>query len=119
MKSPKLSSKISLQGEELKRIKLRLSSAAEAELEAIDAYSFEQFGDEVAAVYMRRFDELFDLLRCHPFAGQDVSELGKSIRSVTHRSHLILYQTEGEEVLIVRILHQAMDAKRALKGARK
>ena len=86
---------------------------------AIDAFSFEQFGDEGASTYMRRFDELFDLLRRHPLAGQDASDLGKGIRSLTHRSHRILYQAGKDEVLIVRVLHHAMDAKRALKGASK
>ena len=117
MKNPKPSSKISSRGEELRPVKLRLSRAAEAELEAIDAFSFEQFGDEVASTYMRRFDELFDLLRLHPLAGQEASDLGKGMRSLTHRSHRILYQASNNEVLIVRILHHAMDAKLALKRA--
>jgi toxin ParE1/3/4 len=86
-------------------------------LEAIDAFSFEQFGDEVASTYMRGFDELFDLLRRYPFAGQKASGLGKGMRSPTHRRHRILYQTGKDEVLIVRVLHHAMDAKSALKGA--
>ncbi len=85
-------------------------------MEAIDALSFEQFGDEIATSYMRRFDELFDLLRSHPFAGQDSSELGKGMRSLTHRRHRILYKPGKDGVLIVRILHHSMDAKRALTG---
>ena len=68
---------------------------------------------------MRGFDELFDLLRRHSFAGQKASDLGKGIRSLTHRSHRILYQAGKDEVLIVRVLHHAMDAKRALKGTAK
>ena len=68
---------------------------------------------------MRRFAELFDLLRRHPLAGQNASDLGKGMRSLTHRSHRILYQARKDEVLIVRVLHHAMDAKRALKGALK
>jgi toxin ParE1/3/4 len=100
-------------------VRLRLSRAAKTELEAIDTYSHEQFGDEVAATYMRGFGELFDLLRHHPHAGQKVSELGKGIRSITHRSHRIFYQVGKDETLIVRILHHAMDAKRALKSAAK
>jgi toxin ParE1/3/4 len=115
MKNPKLSSKISSRGEGPRPIKLRLSNSAEAELEAIDAFSFEQFGDEVASTYMRGFDELFDLLRRHPFAGQKASDLGKGMRSLTYRLHRILYQTSRDEVLIVRVLHHAMDAKLALK----
>jgi toxin ParE1/3/4 len=109
--------KTSLHGEGPGPVKLRLSRAAEEEFEAIDAYSSEQFGDELAANYMRGFDELFDLLRRHPFAGQDASKLGKGIRALTHRSHRIFYQAGKGEVLIVRILHHAMDAKRALEGA--
>jgi toxin ParE1/3/4 len=116
MKNPKPSSKISSRGEEPKPAKLRLSSAAEAELEAIDAFSCEQFGDEVASTYMRGFGELFDLLRRHPLAGQKTSNLGKGMRSLTHRNHRILYQAGKDEVLIVRVLHHAMDVKRALKG---
>jgi toxin ParE1/3/4 len=119
MKNPKPSSKISSRGDEPRTVKLRLSSTAEAELEAIDAFSFEQFGDEVASTYMRRFDELFDLLRRHPLAGQEASDLGKGMRSLTHRSHRILYQVTKDEVLIVLVLHHAMDAKLALKGTAK
>jgi toxin ParE1/3/4 len=119
MKNPKPSSKTSLQGEEPGLVKLRLSSAAEIELEAIDAFSFEQFGDEVATPYMRRFDELFDLLRRHPLSGQAAADLGKGMRSLTHRSHRILYQAYKDEVLIVRVLHHAMDAKLALKETAK
>lgn len=88
-------------------------------MEAIDAYGFEQFGDEAATAYMRRFDQLFALLRQHPRAGQLATEFGKDIRSLMHRSHRILYKVDGEEVLIVRILHHAMDAKRALRGRMK
>ncbi len=64
---------------------------------------------------MRRFDELFDLLRRHPLAGRDASELGEGMRSLTHRSHRILYQASKDEVLVVRVLRHAMDAKRALR----
>jgi plasmid stabilization system protein ParE len=65
---------------------------------------------------MRRFDELFDLLRRHPLAGQEASELGKGLRSLKHRSHRILYQVNKDEILIVRVLHHAMAAKSVLWG---
>ena len=94
---------------------MRLSRTAEAEFEAIDAYSHEQFGDEVATTYMRGFGELFDLLRRHPLVGQEAFELGKGIRSLKHRSHRIFYRVEKDEVRIIRILHHAMDATRALR----
>ena len=68
---------------------------------------------------MRRFDELFDLLRRHPLAGREACDLGNGMRSLTHRSHRVLYQVGKDEVLIVRILHHAMDAKLALKRTSK
>ena len=117
MKSPKKSLKKLLPDAGSERAKLRLSSSAEADLNAIDTYSFEQFGEDVADAYMRDFDELFDLLRRHPKAGVPAPELGKGIRKLTHRQHRIFYTVEGDLVLIARIMHHAIDAKLALKGA--
>ncbi len=88
-------------------------------MEAIDAYSFEQFGEVIADAYMRCFDELFELLRSHPKAGMEASELGKGIRKLTHRQHRIFYTVDGDLVFIARILHYAMNAKRALQGVDK
>lgn len=116
MKNPKPSSKKSSPDVRSERAKLRLSSAAEADLEGIDAYSFEQFGEDIADAYMRGFDELFDLLRHHPKAGVAAPDLGKGIRKLTHRQHRIFYTADGDMVFIARIVHYAMDAKRALKG---
>ena len=119
MKSPRTSSKKSLPDVRGERAKLRLSSSAETDLDGIDAYSFEQFGEGIADAYMRGFDELFDLLRRHPKAGVSAPELGKGIRKLTHRQHRIFYTAEGHLVFIARIVHHAMDAKRAMKGTAK
>jgi toxin ParE1/3/4 len=97
------------------RAKLRLSKAAELEFEAIDAYSFEQFGDVIVDAYMRGFDELFDLLRRHPKAGAPAPELGNGICKLTHRQHRIFYTIEGDFVFIARIVQHMIDEKRALK----
>jgi toxin ParE1/3/4 len=117
MKSPKTSSKKLSPDAGSERAKLRLSSSAQAELDAIDTYSFEQFGADIADAYMRDFEELFDLLRRHPKAGMPAPELGKGIRKLTHRQHRIFYTVEGDLVFIARIMHHAMDARRALKEA--
>lgn len=116
MKNPKKLSKKSSPDAGSERAKLRLSSLAEADLNAIDTYSFEQFGEDAADAYMRDFDALFNLLRRHPKAGVPSPELGKGIRKLTHRQHRIFYTVEGDVVFIARIMHHAMDAKLALKG---
>ena len=116
MKSQKTSSKKLLLDVRREHAKLRLSSSAEADLDGIDAYSFEQFGEDIADAYMRGFDELFDLLRRHPNAGVAAPDLGKGIRKLTHRQHRIFYTVDGDLVFVARIVHHAMDSKRALKG---
>jgi toxin ParE1/3/4 len=116
MKNLKTSSKKSLPGERQERAKLRLSGTAKADFDAIDAYSYEQFGEDIADAYMRGFDELFEMLRSHPKAGKTEPDLGKGIRKLTHRQHRIFYTVDDDLVFVVRIVHHAMDVKRALKG---
>ena len=97
-------------------IELDLSPAARADLIDIRIYSIEQFGSAVADDYFLGFDEAFALLRRHPKAGAEQRVLGKGIRCFTHRRHKIIYQNEGNLLLIVRIIHHARSAKRALRG---
>jgi toxin ParE1/3/4 len=98
---------------------VRLSPEARADFVEIRKYSNEQFSANVANAYFVGFDELFDLLRRHPMAGAAKPELGKKIRCIVHRKHRIYYILDNDLVLFVRIVHYAMDAKRALKGAAK
>lgn len=92
------------------------TSAARADLVATREYSIDQFGWEVADEYFLGFDAAFDLLAAHPFVGPARPELGEGIRCLIHRQHRIFYQVDGDLVVIVRIVHHAMNAKRALKG---
>lgn len=90
--------------------------AARSDLVAIRDYSLEQFGPEAADLYFLGFDEAFDLLSEHPLAGAAYPNLGTGMRCLTHRRHRLLYRVEEDVVLIVRIVHHAMDAQQALKG---
>ncbi|MEQ1726622.1 MAG: type II toxin-antitoxin system RelE/ParE family toxin [Sphingopyxis sp.] len=95
------------------------SNAAVADLSAIDEYSLAQFGEETGEAYMHGFDEEFVLLQEYPLAGRAAPEYGRAYRCLVHRRHRIFYVVKSDMVWIVRILHHAMDAKRALKGAGK
>ncbi|MFA6220057.1 MAG: type II toxin-antitoxin system RelE/ParE family toxin [Erythrobacter sp.] len=95
---------------------VEFSNAAEADLVEIDEFSASRFGDDVAETYMHGFDEAFGLLRDFPLAAPLHPELGDCIRCLVHRQHRIFYCLDGDAVLIVRIVHHAMDARRALKG---
>jgi toxin ParE1/3/4 len=93
---------------------IKFSNAAESDLEAIDAYSFSQFGDEVAAKYMHGFDEAFSILARHPLAGVMMPELREGARCYVHQKHRIFYSVNADVVFIIRIIHHAQDAHRAL-----
>lgn len=67
---------------------------------------------------MEGFDRIFALLREHPRAGEVRSDYGIEVRVFTHRPHRVLYRCDGEDVLILRILHSAMDVPNALRGER-
>ncbi len=66
---------------------------------------------------MHGFDKAFALLKDYPLAGSEASEYGTTYRCMIHRRHRIFYVVNNDAALIVRILHHAVDAKRALKGA--
>ena len=93
------------------------SLAARADLLEIREYSIEQFGSEIADTYFLGFDQAFDRLADHPLIGVARPELGKGIRCLVHQRHRLFYCVDGDVVLIVRIVHYAMDAKQALKRA--
>lgn len=91
------------------------TKAARNDLLAIREYSVEQFGGDAADRYFLGFEEAFDLLGDHPMAGAVQPDLGKDIRCLVHRQHRIFYRCEVDLVLIIRIVHHAMDARHALK----
>jgi len=96
---------------------VKFSNAAAADLVEIDEFSASRFGDDVAETYMHGFAEAFGLLRDFPLAAPPHPELGESVRCLVHRQHRIFYCVDGDAVLIVRVVHHAMNAKLALKKA--
>ena len=93
---------------------IRLTPTAESDLEEIDGFGAATFGRSVSDDYSRGFREVFDLLRRHPHIGAPRPWLGSKIRCTVHQRHRIIYEVEGEVVLILRIFHHARDVKRSL-----
>lgn len=95
--------------------RVRLSRAARADLHDIRRYSVEHHGRTVADRYLRGFATVFRLIASHPKIGPIEEGFGGSIRTYSHGRHLILYRDQGDQVTILRILHQARDLARALR----
>lgn len=94
---------------------LRVSAKARRDLEQIGDVGATDYGAVASVRYVEGFRRLFRLLQSQPHAGRQRSELGKDIRSLSHRPYAILYRVIGDTVIIDRILHQARDVGRALR----
>lgn len=96
-------------------IKLRLALAARDDLRDIRVYGKSAFGAATALRYLDGLRSAFATLRDHPLIGAAEDDLGEGLRGFAYRSHRIYYRANGDGVLIVRILHHARDAMRALE----
>ena len=91
----------------------RISPAARNDLREIRAHSKSAFGAQTAFAYMEGMRAIFALLRDRPMIGPAESDLHIGLRGFRYRSHRIYYLRKGDDVVIVRILHHARDARRS------
>lgn len=94
---------------------VRLSAAADADLDDILAYSIQTFGRAVAEEYLASFDRSLELLAQHPLAGILHTNIEPPIYSLSHRSHRIYYDVTDAGVIVQRVLHKAMNARQWLR----
>lgn len=92
---------------------IKFSPAARADLKEIGRFSRREFGKAVADKYLLGLDQVLDRFALHPHSGETQPKLGKGVRRLSHRSHRIFYEVNGEVVLILRIYHHARDVKRS------
>jgi toxin ParE1/3/4 len=93
---------------------LEYSVDAVADIDAITAFSVEQFGKAVADAYLAGLEAACNQLRLYPEMAATYPRLRPAMRCLIYRRHRIFYRLTGETVLIVRILHHAQDVKRAM-----
>jgi len=90
---------------------VELSNSALADLDEIASYSIAMFGTEVADAYVSELDKAFALLAEFPELGFAVAELKQRLRCLPCGRHRIFYWYEGAVILVVRVLHHAMDPR--------
>ena len=90
----------------------RLTRRAAADLEAIFEYTSEHFGVEQGHSCLSGPHEWCGRLAANPHLGRGAGSLAPGLRRHEFRSHVVFYVAKSEGVLIVRVLHQRMDAAR-------
>jgi toxin ParE1/3/4 len=92
-------------------MRLIVSPDARRDLKNIARYSEREWGAERRERYVALLQERFSSLLKHPQSGTPRGDLGPHYRSLTAGRHVIFYRAKGEDLHILRVLHQRMDVK--------
>ena len=82
---------------------------AENDLEGILSFTLKHCGKRKVAKYLNSIESAALNLCDNPDIGVDRSELATGVRSVPYQSHVIYYTQINTHLIIIRILHAAMD----------
>jgi len=91
-------------------LKLRITPKAESDLIGIWVYSYEAWGVEQADKYLEHLEKGMKQLAEHPAFGTDYAHVRPGFRRLPVEHHSIFYRVCETEILIVRVLHEDMDA---------
>ncbi|CAN5296016.1 hypothetical protein BH09PSE3_BH09PSE3_07980 [soil metagenome] len=94
--------------------KLIVTEKAQDDLDLIDRYSLEQFGNAVGSESMDGFLAVFARLKAYPESGPLYPDVSPTIRCITYRTHKLFYDFDGEVIVIRRVMHSAMNAAQIL-----
>lgn len=90
----------------------RLTRKADDDLGGIYEYSIANFGLRQARNYLNNLLRCFEYLGEYPEVGPRVEQLAAGLRRYPFRSHAVFYMPQDDGVLVVRVLHERMDAPR-------
>lgn len=87
-----------------------LSKQALSDLKAIAIHTERRWGRQQRNDYLKRYDDVFNLLSSSPQIGETCDAIKLGYRKFPHASHIVFYrQTNVAHIEIIRILHQSMD----------
>ena len=98
-------------------MRLRLSRRAAADIDEIARFTLRTWGEAQADRYRNGLNAfLADMVMLAEggFRGQASDGLPAAIRRMKYRVHFVFYQIAGDDLLVVRILHERMDYLRHL-----
>ena len=89
-----------------------LSPDAYQDLAGISEYGIKNFGDVQAAKYHAALENTFELLSIFTRIGLPSYDLQEGLYRFPHKSHMIFYVHEDDQIRIVRVLNGRADFKR-------
>ena len=95
-------------------LRLAVTPKAESDLTGIWIYTFEEWGVDLADCYLDQLESGMNQLINHPSLGTDYAHVLPGYRRLQVEHHAVFYQVREAEVLVVRVLHEDMDAPQRL-----
>ncbi|MGH1349589.1 MAG: type II toxin-antitoxin system RelE/ParE family toxin [Methyloligellaceae bacterium] len=85
----------------------KLSARADNDFDHILQYTYDTFGPFQAVKYAEGLEKCFEIIASNPYIGPE-NELYPKFRSFPHGKHIIYYEIEADNILIVHIVHASM-----------
>src|SRR5690242_12797521 len=101
-----------------RRAVIRLTPRAMRDAESILANSELTWGMKQSAAYQAAITKTLSLLRNHPRLGHPRDDLLPGCRSINVEQHVIYYQPQDREIVVLRILHGRQDPSDKVKEPR-
>lgn len=95
-------------------MQVEISPAAEADLDGIWFHGSDKWGVAQANRYQNKLLDMTLFLAEYPELGKDRSEIGVGYKSYAVGAHILFFREDGEELRVIRVLHQRMDFVRHL-----
>lgn len=93
---------------------LRLSARAHVDLNGVQRFTVQRWGQAQAERYGDKLTSAMMRLIRFPELGAVYSNPGSGLRRMLVGKHFVFYRITGEDVIVVRVLHERMNAKRRL-----
>jgi toxin ParE1/3/4 len=95
-------------------LRLIVTHQARRDLNLISRYTLDNWGRTQLTSYMGGLLDCLDDVADNPMQGRNVPKIPTHYFRAKYQSHFIFYRCVGQEVRIIRILHQSMDPARHL-----
>jgi len=91
----------------------RLTVEAHSDLVEIALYTQDRWGERQEEAYISQLYDRFAALSDNPLLGRPCDDVRPGLRRVEEGSHVVFFERDGDEVLVVRVLHERMLAPQA------